>query len=58
MPASVDSPRIEQIVRCCDEMARCRSFYPKVVLPETAGAMLGEMDWWEELHRLLYEVEP
>ena len=45
--ASVDSPRIEQIARCCEEMAQSRSFYPKVVLPETAGAMLGEMDWVE-----------
>jgi hypothetical protein len=56
--ASVNDSRTEQIARCCDEMARCRSFYPNVVLPQTGGAMLGEMDWLEEVHRLLYEETP
>jgi hypothetical protein len=50
--ASVNSPRIEQIARCCAELARLRTHFP---CGPCDGVAVGEMDWLEELHRLLYE---
>lgn len=48
--------RLEQIAKCTDNLEEIREWNRK------PGAMplinlLGQMDQWEELHRLLYEEE-
>ena len=56
MPACVSDPRIDQIARCTDELGRLREY--QRAHPENCnigGAILGEMDWLEELHRLVWE---
>jgi len=50
MPATVHDLRIDQIERCMDELERCRAEQHKNPL-----ATIGEMDWLEELHRLIFE---
>ena len=40
--------RLEQIDRTTQEMALCRA-------EGSLGAILGELDWLAELHRLLHE---
>ena len=48
--------RLDQITRCMQEletMRKLRSQYPN----ELRGLMLGELDWLEELHYLLYQSE-
>lgn len=42
--------RLAQIVRCCDEMDYIRTHYPPNALLNT----LGQLDWLDELHRILY----
>ncbi len=39
--------RIEQITKVMDELAACRG-------DSCLGALIGELDWLAELHRLLY----
>lgn len=39
--------RIEQITKVMDELAACRG-------DACLGALIGELDWLAELHRLLY----
>jgi len=41
--------RLEAIARCVAEMEQCSE--------ASVGAMIGWLDWYEELHRLLYETE-
>lgn len=46
--------RIEQIVRCTDEIAALLKY------PAPRSALLqavGQMDWLDELHRILYEEQ-
>lgn len=43
--------RLKQIARCMDELSSIRSLAPAGYW----GALLGEMDWLEELHRLIWE---
>lgn len=45
--------RINQIVRCMDEIAICRHDQS----PDNWGSFLGEMDWLAQLHQLLYPQE-
>jgi hypothetical protein len=52
MAACVNDSRIDQISRCGDELERCRAEQHKEPL-----ATIGEMDWLEELHRLVWEWE-
>ena len=56
MTATVHSPRIEQIARCTDELARV---HKDIRIPgvDTLGCLLGEMDWLTELHRLIWDFE-
>jgi hypothetical protein len=50
--------RLTQIARCADELARCVAERPNArTLEDMWGVWLGEMDWYTELHRLLYEEE-
>lgn len=42
--------RIEAITRCCAEMEQCNS-------EASLGALIGLLDWYTELHRLLYGEE-
>jgi len=53
MPACVNDPRIDQIARATDEISRCAAYRGKE--EGLGGAILGEMDWIEELHRLIWE---
>jgi hypothetical protein len=50
--------RLAQISRCADELARCVAERENALtLGDKWGVWLGEMDWYTELHRLLYEEE-
>jgi hypothetical protein len=50
--------RLNQISRCADELARCVAERDNAqTLGDKWGVWLGEMDWYTELHRLLYEEE-
>jgi hypothetical protein len=50
--------RLTQISRCADELARCVAERENChTLGDKWGLWLGEMDWYTELHRLLYEEE-
>jgi hypothetical protein len=50
--------RLTQIARCADELARCVAERENAhTLGDKWGVWLGEMDWYTELHRLLYEEE-
>jgi hypothetical protein len=50
--------RLAQIAQCADELARCVAERPNAhTLEDMWGLFLGEMDWYTELHRLLYEEE-
>ena len=44
------TPYLEQIDRAMQELALCRAEH-------SLGAIIGELDWLAELHRLLYEGE-
>ena len=49
--------RLYQIVKCLDNMEEYQGWHKKD--PSTPLVfMIGQMDQLEELHRLLYEVEP
>ena len=51
---SGESNRLSAISRCCAELEKMRANF--VLYPEEkASVQLGECDWVEELHRLLYE---
>ena len=50
MPACVNDPRIDQIARCTDELERCSKYKDK----DLGGPFLGWMDWYEEMHRLIW----
>ena len=50
------SDRLERIAKCMDELARIRATFGKKN-PEAVGAQIGQCDWLEELHRLLYDWE-
>jgi hypothetical protein len=47
--------RLRAISKCTDELARLRDAYGLPDVGDRYGVTLGEMDWAEELHRLLYE---
>jgi hypothetical protein len=47
--------RLAKIARCTDELARIRGAYGLADSGDRIGVMLGECDWLEELHRLLYD---
>jgi hypothetical protein len=48
--------RLKHITRAADELARCVAERPNArTLEDMWGVWLGEMDWYTELHRLLYE---
>jgi hypothetical protein len=50
--------RLTQISRCADELARCVAERENArTLGDKWGVWLGEMDWYTELHRLLYEEQ-
>jgi uncharacterized protein YciW len=50
--------RLAQIARCADELARCVAERENArTLEDKWGVWLGEMDWYTELHRLLYEEQ-
>jgi hypothetical protein len=50
--------RLNQISRCADELARCVAERENArTLGDKWGVWLGEMDWYTELHRLLYEEQ-
>jgi hypothetical protein len=53
MGTCVNDSRIDQIVRCTEEIERCRKYSGAEGLP----AFIGEMDWLSELHRLIHEQE-
>lgn len=55
MPQScVMASRVEAIARCADELEAVRVLRP--YRPDALeGLMLAELDWLEELHRLLHE---
>lgn len=47
------SSRLRSISRCCDELEKMRANF--VSYPdEKVSVQVGECDWLEELHRLLY----
>jgi hypothetical protein len=50
------SEQIAAICRCTDELARLRFYYGSEDQNDRLGITIGEADWLEELHRLLYEV--
>jgi hypothetical protein len=58
MSASVNDPRVDQIARCTDELARVRHD-SKITTSgtELVGCFIGHMDWITELHRLIWEWE-
>ena len=49
--------RLQEIARCTDELASLRDSYGLSRPGDRAGVTLGEMDWLEELHRLLYDLQ-
>jgi transposase len=56
--SSEQQNRLTQISRCADELARCVAERENAhTLGDKWGVWLGEMDWYTELHRLLYEEE-
>jgi hypothetical protein len=57
MAACVNDPRIDQISRCTDELARCMQDMKTFAFNALSGPFLGWMDWQAELHRLLYDWE-
>lgn len=59
MAASVRSSRIDQIARCADEIdGVTRSVAAGIYAPVAIINTLGQVDWMEELHRLLYDYQP
>ena len=51
-----DASRCDAISHCMDELAGIRLARPeRKEWPVLAAIMLGELDWLEELHRLLYQ---
>jgi hypothetical protein len=57
MPACVNDPRVDQIARCTDELGRLHEYFKTHDDTNLGGAILGEMDWLTELHRLIWEAE-
>ena len=55
MPACVRDSREAQISRCMDELATCREHINP--MPRADLWCIGQMDWLEELHGLLYDWE-
>jgi hypothetical protein len=56
--SSAQLARLTQIARCADELAKCVAERENAhTLGDKWGVWLGEMDWYTELHRLLYEEE-
>jgi hypothetical protein len=49
-PRIEDFSRVGQIVHCMEMLALIRTFKAKDLY-----ILLGEMDWLEELHRLIHE---
>jgi hypothetical protein len=54
-PLSSRTSRLRAISKCTDELARLRDAYGLPDVGDRYGVTLGEMDWAEELHRLLYD---
>jgi len=52
--------RLYQICKCSDNLARIQYYLsnPQETTDPPITILLGQMDQWEELHRLLYEEEP
>jgi len=54
-PSSLTSKqRLNEISNCTDELARLRDSYGLPDLGDRIGVTIGECDWLEELHRLLF----
>ena len=54
MSASAESdPRLAAISRCTDELEKMRANF-RLYPDEKVSVQVGECDWLEELHRLLY----
>lgn len=51
--------RMEQIAKCTDNLEHIQDYLsnPRYPYEDPINNMIGQMDWWEELHRLLYEEE-
>ena len=47
--------RLKEITRCTDELEYCRTHYALTHLDDRLGTLAGELDWLEELHRVLYD---
>jgi hypothetical protein len=47
--------RLESISRCCDEMELIRQEAHAGIWPNALWNSIGQLDWWDELHRILYE---
>jgi hypothetical protein len=48
--------RLAAISKCMDELELLRRVYGLPNLGERIGVTVGECDWLEELHRLLFEA--
>lgn len=49
--------RLEQINRCMHELALVQAGFKTAKVYEKLGWLQGQMDWLEELYRLLHEWE-
>jgi hypothetical protein len=47
--------RLKAISKCCDEMAAIRKAAKETPQCNALLNTLGQMDWADEIHRLLYE---
>jgi hypothetical protein len=48
--------RLEAISRCTDTLALIKAAF-LARADDPMALLLGQLDWYEELHRLLYDVE-
>ena len=49
--------RLTAIAKCTDELERLRLAWTTSPRADFIGIQLGELDWLEELHRLLFNPE-
>jgi hypothetical protein len=48
--------RLAEITRCTDTLALIQAAF-RARSDDPMALLLGQLDWYEELHRLLYDVE-
>lgn len=59
--SSAGASRLKEIFNCCDQMEiirKARKMPPEELSAngwDLFGCEIGELDMWEEIHRLLYE---